>query len=198
MPLRGYSKDAIVVNDPQHNDVKNMMPPLNKQGAARRRIAKAGIGAAGVLWTLESKATYGHGFKCATPSAAVSAGISGDVRKSTCQGLPPYTWCKIGHFWPCSDKIKFSAIFKCQYKYANTYGRVTMLDLLEGKQFDGSGIGRELVAAYLNVLSGKIPFLTVEKLKEMWWDLQNGGFSPQPGITWNALGLSNYLSSTHY
>ncbi len=176
-----------------------MPPPLSKHGAARRRLGKAGVGAAGVLWTLESKATYHQGMMCAAPSRALSTGLKSSYgEKPVCQGWPPSVWCKIGHFWPCSDKIMFSSVFPCKGDNRNTYGRVSMLDLLGGKNFDRYGLGAELVAAYLNVMSGKISFLTPEMIIDMWVQVQKGSYQPAPKIWWNAQQLKYYLDSTHY
>lgn len=65
-------------------------PPaaLNGHGAARRRLAKAGLGAAGVLMTLESRATLHHGPICVAPSAALSTGADSTYTKGrmTCAG----------------------------------------------------------------------------------------------------------------
>jgi hypothetical protein len=67
---------TIVANDQQHsgNDPQQQLPQvpsaMARHGATRRRLAKAGLGAAGVLWTLESHATLKKtGFVCESASA---------------------------------------------------------------------------------------------------------------------------------
>jgi len=196
-------EDANVANehrpDQPNTTPQPPQPSLGKRGATRRRLAKAGVGAAGILWTLESKATFNQGMTCAPPSGSLSTGLKSSYgQRSTCQGWPPKVWRTLGHFWPCSDKVMFASVFPCRGNNKLTYGKMSMLDILEGKHFDSYGIGAELVAAYLNVLSRKISFLTEERVIDMWMQIQRGGYQAAPGVVWNAQQLKYYLSSTHY
>lgn len=204
-------EDATVATQ-QRQDNPDDLPPgpppavhdeagLGRRGAARRRLTKAGLGAAGVLWTLESQATnYGKDMVCKAPSGAVSTGLkSTKGPKSTCQGWPPSAWCLVGHYWPCSDKIAFDSIFRCTTTATQrTYGRVSLMDVLKGKSWDNYGLGAQLAAAYLNVMTRKITFLTEEDVRDMWRQIQRGLYQASPEVPWNAKQLAHYLDSTHY
>jgi len=172
---------------------------LGKRGLARRRVAKAGLGATGVLWSLESKAT---GLICKTPSAFYSNGVknkSNSPQKRYCAGWPPIVWCAIGTYWPCSDKIMFNNVFRCTTsKTQKVYGKASLRDVLKGVSGDDSGLGAQMAAAYLNVLSRQINVVDEQDLLKMWRDIQRGGYEVSPNvlITWRE--LSDYLKSTHY
>lgn len=200
-PNPAAPEDANVANEQQQNQVNNQdaVSPLGKHGAARRRLAKAGVGAAGILWTLESKATYQQGMVCSAPSGSLSTGLQSTyAAKAACQGLAPDSWYKLSGSWPCSDKIRFKHVFPCSGSNMSTYGNATMLELLGGQTFDTYGLGAELVATYLNVLSKKISFLTEQDVIDMWTQIQHGSYKATAKVSWNAQELKYYLASTHY
>ena len=185
-------------NDKDPDGSVPALAELGKRGLARRRLAKAGIGATGVLWSLESKAT---GLVCTTPSAFYSIGLkkSNSPQKRYCAGWPPSVWCAIGSYWPCNDKIMFASVFRCTTsKTQKVYGNASMRDVLSGMKSDDHGLGAQLAAAYLNVLSRQIDVIDQQDLINMWRDIQKGAYevSPKVYITWKE--LSNYLKSTHY
>lgn len=173
-------------------------PGLKPHGARRRRLAKAGLGAAGVLMTLESRATLHHGPVCVAPSAALSTGADSTYTKSrvTCSARGPEYWAKMSYFWPCSRNIKFGEVFHC--KGGNTqYANVKLVDILGSNKFDGF-VGRHLAATYLNILTGKVSFLNMETLNTMWSDLQSTGFyKPAPKVYWPATYVRKYLEATY-
>ena len=199
-PNPAAPEEANVANEQQQDNMNEQaVPSLSKHGAARRRLAKAGVGAAGILWTLESKATYQQGMVCSAPSGSLSTGLQSTyAAKATCQGLAPDTWAKLSGSWPCSDKVKFKHVFPCSGSTMNTYGNATMLELLGGQTFDTYGLGAELVATYLNVLSKKISFLTEHDVIDMWTQIQRGSYKATPKVSWNAQELKYYLASTHH
>jgi len=175
---------------------------LGKRGAARRRLGKAGIGAAGILWTLDSKAT---GFKCRTPSGFYSSTMhkSATAPKTMCEGWPPKVWSIIGaHFWPksCNGDIKFSAIFPCITNATlSCYGDKTFLQVLGGVSGDQNGLGAELAAAYLNVLTDKISMIDSDDLSRMWKSIQGGSsykVSSTVYLGWK--DVADFLKQTHY
>jgi hypothetical protein len=54
------------------------------------------------------------------------------------------------------------------------------------------------IATYLNIRSGKISFLSIETLLNMWYQVQTlGYYSPVDGVKWNAEQVKNYLQATH-
>jgi hypothetical protein len=194
-----------VATEHQDKHQNTVHPPLGKHGAARRRLAKAGIGVAGVLSTLESHAALSP-MMCKSPSGALSGGLSSNYGpKPVCNGLSPGYW-KNHTSWPCSRNILFADVFyvrgdrsTCTIK-ANqaSYLCTTMLTLLSPQSYDRYNLGMHVVATYLNILSRRINFLSVETLSSMWYDVQTKGhYSPVAGVYWNAQQVKNYLQATH-
>jgi len=193
-----------VATENQENNGNAAPLSLSERGATRRRLAKAGVGAAGLLVTLESRATMTP-LICKSPSGALSGGLSSNYRRATtCAGLSPGYWKNHTGSWPCSSTIMFASVFgsntnACTSKTLNkSYECSTMLNLLSKQSFDKYNLGMHLVATYLNVVSGKISFLSVGTLQKMWSDLQKTGrYSPAQGVYWSAEQVKNYLANTH-
>lgn len=193
-----------MATEDQHNDNKTAPSPLGERGAARRRLAKAGIGAAGILYTLESRAGL-SGMICKSPSGALSGGLTASHRgpQAVCRGLSPGYW-KNHSGWPCSRTLMFADVFyvpgdrsTCKPK-AQSYLCSSMLTMLSKQSFDKYNLGMHLVATYLNVLSGRISFLTVESLTDMWQELvTTGQYCPTAGVFWGPEKVKNYLEATH-
>ena len=170
--------------------------PMTPHGAARRRLAKAGLGAAGVLWTTRSHALD---FKCVSASAALSAGLNSNVPDDAvaCVGRSPGYWKNHGG-WPVSTTTLFGDVFSCSDKTAGSYGAATLLALLNKCDFDKSNLGMHLTASYLNVKSGKIGFLSERTLVQMWRELQSSGhYEPARGVFWDLETTKKYLESTY-
>lgn len=174
-------------------------PSLNGHGAARRRLTKAGLGAAGVLMTLESRATLHHRPSCAAPSASLSTGTESTYadNKPMCGGARgPKFWCLVSHFWPCSQNIKFGELFSCRGKYAE-YANVRLVDILGKDRYEGF-VGRYLATTWLNIMTGQINFLTEDTVRIMWSDLQTKGYyKPTPKTYWMAPDVIGYLQKTY-
>lgn len=171
--------------------------PMTPRGAARRRLAKAGLGAAGVLWTTRSHALD---FKCASPSSALSSGLSSndaDDGRPACIGRSPGYWKNHGG-WPVETSTLFGEVYPCSSANMSTYGKTTLLAMLSAKDWDKQNIGMHMVAAYLNVKSGKIGFLSERTLIQMWTQLQSSGhYEPARGIYWDVETTKRYLESTY-
>jgi hypothetical protein len=193
-----------VASEEQYND-KNAAPSLSKRGAARRRLAKAGVGAAGVLMTIESHATMTP-LMCKSPSGSLSGGLNSHYGSTApaCSGLSPGYW-KNHSGWPCSRTAMFAAVFyvpgdmnTCDLsKTATSYLCVTLEGILTKKSFDTNNLGMHMVATYLNILSGKIGFLSVDTLKNMWYEIvTTGRYSPTAGVYWTRSQVKTYLEST--
>ncbi|MCD2519371.1 hypothetical protein LQ564_24005 [Massilia sp. G4R7] len=198
-------------DQPQPDNVNDTRPTasagpalseLGKRGATRRRLGKAGIGAAGVFWTLDSKAT---GFACRTPSGFYSSKIhnSATAPKTMCEGWPPSVWCYIGsYYWPrsCGSDVMFASIFPCTTSGTRAcYGKATMLQVLKGLSGDKDRLGAELAAAYLNVLTDKVKMIDASDLTNMWKQIQAGGaykVSSTVFLAWK--DLADFLKQTHY
>ena len=206
----------------QDNDKIGTAPSLTKRGAARRRLAKAGMGA-GVLATLESKSAMAS-MVCKSPSGSLSNGLSTShygPKAPVCNGLSPGYWKQWNHAWPVARDIMFSSVFytvpsttPCpvrdtssksgKYNKYNlpyqpgSYACASMADLLNHQDFDKNNVGMHLVAAYLNIMSGKIDFIKVTSLQTMWNELQTSGrYCPTAGVYWDNSQVAAYLSSIH-
>jgi hypothetical protein len=185
-------------SEPQQQQIPQA-PAMPKHGATRRRLAKAGIGAAGVLWTLESHATLKRtGFVCESASAHISAGISNNATEQRCNPLSPSVWCAIAYGWPCNKTKKFHDIFTCnERRFADTYYKASLLDVMNAK-YDSYNIGRHLAAAYLNVISKRIDFLDVPTLQRMWNELKvSGHYKVSANQYWTVGEVRNYLVAVH-
>jgi hypothetical protein len=195
-----------VATDNQENNGNAAPLSLSERGARRRRLAKAGIGAAGILWTLESRAAMGP-MVCKSPSGALSGGLSSHYGpEPVCQGRSPGYWKNHTEAWPIPIATMFADVFyvagskqSCTPETKDkSYLCSTLLNILEPQSFDQYNLGMHAVATYLNIKSGKINFLSVETLLNMWYEVQTKGFySPTAGVQWNPEQVKNYLEATH-
>jgi hypothetical protein len=172
--------------------------PISAHGAARRRFAKAGVGATGVLLTLASQPGMASTI-CTTPSGSLSGGLKSHHGPApVCSGVSPGYW-KNNTPWPagCTPDTLFGALFTCLGSNQGSYGAATCMTMLSHQDFDRSNLGMHLVAAYLNVLSQRVSFLTLETLRNMWNEWQSSGYyTPTAGVKWNSAQIVMYLSGT--
>ncbi|MEX5745734.1 hypothetical protein [Massilia sp. X63] len=172
-------------------------PSLTPRGAARRRLTKAGLGAASVLWTLDSRAQM-KTMVCVSPSGALSGGLSSNYanKPAACEGKSPGYW-KNHTGWPVATDKAFGDVFACNVTNSATYGTKTLLEIVKGCDFDKYNLGKHLVATYLNVQSGRIGFLSVATLQQMWRQLQGQGYyQPAKGVFWSPEQTKRYLEAT--
>ena len=204
-----------MANENQHNDVPQQpgtppQPPviddgLGARGTSRRRFARAGAGVTGVLLTLASH----PGMACSVnqgPSgwhSANTAKTKGIVlshkTNAPSSGLPPSTWCRYSG-WPCATSMRFGSVFSCNSSNY-TCRNATLMSHCAGTSRvsgDKGKIAQLLSAAYLNVASGRSPFLTHQVLHNIWLEYQSKGtYTPMAGVTpWNAVMIATYLSGT--
>lgn len=170
---------------------------LSPTGTARRRFTRAGIAASGVLLTLHSQPGMAAEV-CTTPSGYLSGGLqSYRGPEPTCAGRSPGYWKN--HSWPRSSakEAMFSQVFSCNSLNAKTYGTVSQRDILDPKKWDLNGIGRHLIAAYLNVQAGLSTFQTVPMLQRIWLEYQaKGYYTPTAGVKWDSAKIVEYLQGT--
>lgn len=201
-----------MANQQQPDDNAATQAPLSPKGAARRRFTRAGA-ATGVLLTLHSQSALAGG---GTPAVCTTASgfMSGALRSThttqpvSCSGLSPGYWKNVANRnslaggansgWPrpVLPTDHFSKYFPSTLEF---YGSASMLDVLSppNSGYDISGLGRHLVAAYLNVLSGKSSFQTTAALQKMWSEWRDFGFyTPIAGVKWTAYDIVNYLKQT--
>jgi len=186
----------------QQRDESIESPPIRVVNTGRRRLGKAGLGAAGVLLTLESRVAMATTPHCVAPSAAaLSHGGNSNYVKSPCKGNPPEYWAGKTRRWPCAEDIKFGALFTCG-PGSSKYAKVKLVDILRG--YDShrndyrSFVGRAVAATYFNILAGDVTVLDEKTLFKMWRDLQSGNsYSPVPKVYWSASDVRNYLETTY-
>jgi hypothetical protein len=195
-----------VATENQENNGNAAPLSLSERGATRRRLAKAGVGAAGVLLTLESRAGMSP-MMCKAPSGSLSGGLSSHYGPApACEGRSPGYWKNHTGAWPIPITTFFADVFyvpgnrrSCTVKMKNTsYLCSTMLNLVSPQGFDKYNLAMHAIATYLNIKSGKISFLSVETLLNMWYEVQTKGtYTPTAGVTWNPEQVKNYLQATH-
>lgn len=173
---------------------------MSAKGLARRRFGKAGAGASGVLLTLVSQPGMAAEI-CKAPSGSLSGGLKSHTGPAVaCSGLSPGYW-KNHSGWPSGAETTtlFSSVFYCAGLNKNTYGSTTTTlgMILEHQSFDTSNLGMHMCATYLNIQSGRIGFLTVPQLTQIWYDWQQYGYySPTAGVKWDAARIVTYLTGT--
>ncbi|TWI46037.1 hypothetical protein IP92_03470 [Pseudoduganella flava] len=172
---------------------------LSPEGTARRRFTRAGVAASGVLLTLHSQPGMACEI-CTTPSGYLSGGLqSFRGPQPVCAGRSPGYWKT--HSWPGgTNKTQlYAKVFACNSLNTKTYGAVTQAGILETKSWDRYGIGRHLMACYLNVKAGLSTFQTVPMLQRIWNEYQaKGYYTPTAGVRWDGAKIVEYLQGTMY
>ncbi len=179
---------------------------LSAKGASRRRFARAGAGAAGVLMTLHSTPGMATQFCGMAPSAAFSVinqnKLNGKVsyrgEAPVCSGQGPRWWSTRARPGGC-DSNDFKTYFSCT-KNGAAYALFDVKVLLSGLNFvdwSNDNLGRYVMAAYLNAAAGYTSFLTTSMVQQIWneWCLQ-GYYAPIAGQKWDSREIVVYLSGT--
>jgi hypothetical protein len=178
---------------------------LGARGASRRRFARAGAGATGVLLTLASHPGMAcsvnvgpSGYQSAVTAAKHGMKVS-HAPNNHSAGLPPRYWAA-GYGWPCGTHIEFGRVFSCR-DGKGTIATSTLQEHCAGRATFVSNkakIAQLLAAAYLNVLSERSPFLKVQNLQAIWNEYElTSHYKPMAGVTpWNAADIVTYLSGT--
>jgi hypothetical protein len=170
---------------------------LGAKGASRRRFAKAAGAGAGVILTLASQPGMATEV-CASPSQSLSLAHSGKPGAIVaCSGRSPGYW-KNNEAWPGGvdrNSTLFGAVFSCGY--GSDYAKTTMLKMCSPCDFDKFELGAHITATYLNVLSGLINFLTLQDVKDIWYEVSHSGvYKPSAGVIWQPYQLVDYLKKT--
>jgi hypothetical protein len=188
-----------VATEQPHDAPASGKADLSPEGAARRRFTRAGVAASGVLLTLHSQPGMAVEV-CTTPSGYLSGGLqSFRGPPPTCAGRSPGYWKT--HSWPRgTDKAQaYTRIFSCNGLNSKSYGSITQGAILDPQKFDKNGIGRHLVACYLNVQAGLSTFQTVPMLQRIWLEYQaKGYYTPTAGVRWDGAKIVEYLQGTMY
>lgn len=169
------------------------IPPLSPRGASRRRIA--GLGVSGVVLTVASNHAMA-GLVCKSPSGALSGSLNSQRPHVVCEGVSPGYWKNHPHSWPSQVKTtdKFAQHFSC----TGALSGVSCMQILSKQKADKNNVAMHIMATYLNVLSGKITFLTAQAVLEIWKQYNTYGTYTPAGASkaWSGSQLVDYLSST--
>lgn len=177
--------------------------PISAKGAARRRFAKAGMGASGgVLLTLASQPAMAA-LVCTSPSGALSGNLSRHDNAVACEGLSPGFWKNHHEAWQgalTNGEAKFSAQFPTTSRCAalNTY---TCFDIVDPDKVvngaDANNVAMHMMATLLNVRSKRISFLNESQVMAIWNSYAaTGGYKPTSTVTWGGSEIVAYLTST--
>ena len=166
------------------------------ENAGRRRFARSGVAASGIIATLVSRPVLAT--VCKSPSAALSGNLSNHHAPTACEGRSPGYWKN--HSWPIPncETVLFRSVFTVPYSSKTpSFYTITMMNLLTHQSFDRDNFGMHLVAAYLNFMSGKSPFLDVSRLQSMWTEIRSRGyFEPTAGVKWYRQQCVAYIQKT--
>jgi len=202
------------VNDNQDAtpDQQAAMPPaenarLSAKGLSRRRFTRVGAGATGVLLTLHSQPGMACTFCGISPSSAVSAigqnkqigTLSHRGPQGRCAGVMPNIWAGKTDWTGtnCKPDTLFKTVFTCQ-GFSAAYADLTCQQVVAGAACDkGVDMGKFIMAAYLNVASGLVTFISPGALYDVWneWSLK-GVYEPMAGQSWKASDIVYYLRGT--
>jgi hypothetical protein len=194
-------KEPDVATEQPHDAAADAPRPatLSPEGAARRRFTRAGVAASGVLLTLHSQPGMACEV-CTTPSGFLSGGLqSFRGPEPVCAGRSPSYWK--AHGWPSGTNKSqlYAKVFPCSGANGKTYGTISQGAILEPKSWDRYGIGRHLIACYLNVKAGLSTFQTVPMLQRIWSEYQTKGYyTPTAGVRWDGAKIVEYLQGTMY
>jgi hypothetical protein len=189
-----------VANQQQPGDSAARLAPLSPTGAARRRFARAGATASGVLLTLQSAPAMAQVI-CTAPSGSLSNGPTSTqpgVGTATCQGVQPSGWASTTKTWPgnFTKNTRFGDMYTCGGTLANT----KLIDLLTkvNASPDINEVAKYMIAAKLNVLALKSSFQNVGMLNTIWAEfLKNNSYVPMAGVAaWDAAKLVDYFNRT--
>lgn len=197
------SESDRVAPTPQAGEALPDAAALSAKGAARRRFTRIGAGATGVLLTLHSQPGMACTYCGISGSAAASAigqkkaigTLSHHGPAAVCNGITPREWAYTS--WPanCKPTDSFSKHFSC--KAGSQYANATCKDIILGASFDGTKMAQYMLAAYLNVLSQRVNFITVDSLQTAWSEwIVKGYYSPMAGQRWYADDIVGYLYGT--
>lgn len=197
-------------NEDQHelspsasDSVPQAPPALSPQGVARRRFARAGVGASGVVMTLASQPGMATTV-CRPPSGFLSGTWASNHPKATwCYGAKPVDWCANKDKWVTYGRTdcttQFYRLFACT---ANTTALkyYTLYQIVSGDcgTKDRNEVAKYIIAALLNARAGTTPVLTEAKVFSIWNEYnQKLSFTPNAGAkAWSGAEIVNYLKST--
>ena len=174
--------------------------------AGRRRFARGGAAATGIVLTLTSRAGMAGPALCKSASGSLSNGHNSHAPTPTCLGVSPGYWAQNSD-WPATvtRATPFKTYFQCggmPYYSSVTFGDILLGGAKDqyGHVADPQNLGMHIAAAYLNSISGphNDSFLKLPALQSMWNALHTGNmmYSPSGGVYWSASDVVIYLKKT--
>jgi hypothetical protein len=175
---------------------------ISPQGAARRRFARTGLGASGIIMTLASQPGMATTV-CRSPSGFLSGIGASNSPANACYGRSPDYWKNHPEEWkPRLDgTLLFSSLFSCSGATAGLQN-YTMFDIVDparvAKGADKARVARHIVAALLNARYEKVSVLPETRVREIWSEYASTDcYTPSAGAKkWNGREIVVYLRST--
>lgn len=174
---------------------------ISPQGAARRRFAKAGLGASGVIMTLVSQPGMAANV-CAPPSGFLSGAWASQNPNSACFGRSPGYWKEHSELWKTTmGDLKFSKTLGVTSRTA-ALEPYTLLQVVDPTAIpngaDKGNVAMHIVAALLNARYDKVSVLPETRVREIWTEYSSTGFyTPSAGAAkWDGEQIVKYLKST--
>jgi hypothetical protein len=202
--MDNQDKNAPLSSDSQIAPV----PLLDAKGVARRRFARAGAGATGVILTLQSQPAMATYRTCVAPSGFTSATTSLTPTRACTNNEDPSYWESYPRKWSSRAFVEHTELFGSYFKYGGGYqslAELSLYDVLCRKSekviaADPSGISRLCVAAWLNARMNQqsAAVLTPERVVDIWKQYaEKGEFAPEPKATpWQGSYIFSYLRTT--
>jgi hypothetical protein len=201
-----------VANEDQHelepgatDSARQLAPGIGPQGAARRRFAKAGLGASGVIMTLVSQPGMATNV-CRPPSGFLSGTwASHNPKAGTCAGRSPDYWKNHKDQWKRQCRTDGSTLFRSIFSCAGRASGLQpymLFDVVDPTKVangaDKDNVGMHIVAALLNARSNKVSVLPETRVREIWDEYASTGYyTPSAGEKkWNGAEIVRYLTST--
>lgn len=176
---------------------------ISAKGAARRRFAKAGMGASGgVLLTLASQPAMAA-LVCTSPSGALSGNLSKHNTAVACEGVSPGFWKNQHWAWQSAltnGDAKFNLTFPTTAR-CSALDAYTCFDIVDpgvvANGDDPNNVAMHIMATLLNVRSKRIGFLNESQVMGIWNSYAaTGAYKPTSTVTWSGAQIVAYLTST--
>lgn len=183
--------------------VEHVPAGITAKGAARRRFARAGMGASGgVILTLASQPAMAA-LVCTSPSGACSGNLSKHNNSVACEGVSPGYWKTHHSEWKGAltngdspYHLTFPTTSRCSVLDAYTcFDIVDPTKVANGA--DPDNVAMHIMATLLNVRSNRIGFLTESQVMAIWNSFAaTSTYKPTSTVTWNGYQIAAYLKST--
>lgn len=188
-------------NDSGVSDGASQPHAISPQGAARRRFAKVGLGASGVIMTLVSQPGMAANV-CTPPSGFLSGAWASQNPNSVCFGRSPGYWKEHPELWAATlGEVKFSRTFTLS-SHTAALSPYTLFEVVDSTKVpndaDKHNVAMHIVAAFLNARYDKVSVLPEARVREIWNEYSSTGFyTPNAGAAkWDGEAIVKYLKST--